>query len=291
MSRDTSFYYSFLVLPAEQRRAVVAVWDFCRAVDDTVDQPARRADLPPAMREAPVEDLLRMWRREVARCFGEGPPETTEGRHLQPFVSRFGLPRQAFDDLIDGVEMDLGSPRYRTFAELREYCLRVASAVGLICVQIFGYRNPATRDYAVELGIALQLTNIIRDLRGDLAEGRLYLPLEDLDRFGCSEDDLRRGVVTGPVRSLLRFECARAREHYQRSVDLLPREDRRRLVAAEIMGGIYFGILQRIERAGYDVFSSLVRVPRPIRALVVARIWTRTMVGLAPRGRPGPAGS
>ncbi len=283
MSRDTSFYYSFLALPADQRQAIVAVWDFCRAVDDTVDQPAQRAGLPLPMREASVEDLLRMWRREVASCFGEGAPQSDQGRSLLPFVSRFHLPRQAFEDLIDGVEMDLGSRRYATFAELRAYCLRVASAVGLICVEIFGYRNPATRDYAVELGIAMQLTNIIRDLRGDLAEGRLYLPTEDLERFGCTEDDLRRGTITEPVRSLLRFQCTRAREFYQRAADLLPREDARRLVAAEIMGGIYFGILERIERAGYDVFSSVIRVPRPIRALIVARVWTRTRMGLAPR--------
>jgi phytoene synthase len=288
MSRDTSFYYSFLVLPAEQRRAIVAVWDFCRAVDDTVDQPSRRAALPSSMREAPVADLLRMWRHEVACCFGEGTPQTAHGRHLLPFVSPFHLPRQAFEDLIDGVEMDLVPRRYATFDELREYCLRVASAVGLVCVEIFGYRNPIARDYAIDLGIALQLTNIIRDLRGDLAEGRLYLPMEDLDRFGCTEDDLRRGALTDPVRSLLRFQCTRARQFYQRAADLLPREDARRLVAAEIMGGIYFGILQRIERAGYDVFSSVIRVSRPARALIVARVWTRAMMGLAPLTRCRP---
>lgn len=280
MSRDTSFYYSFLVLPADQRQAIVAVWDFCRAVDDTVDAPSTEGTT--TERKTAVEATLGRWRSEIAVCFDGGAPVTVQGRRLQPFVARFGLPRQAFDDLIDGVALDVETRRYRTFADLREYCFRVASTVGLICLEIFGYRNPASRDYAVSLGIALQLTNIIRDLRGDLAQGRLYLPLEDLDRFGCTEDDLARGVLTDPVRALLRFECARAREHYQQASNALPREDARRLVAAEIMAGIYFGILTRIERANYDVFAQVLRVPRPERAFIAASIWARTMIGLPP---------
>jgi len=181
--------------------------------------------------------------------------------------------------VIEGVAMDLECSRYETFEDLREYCLRVASAVGLICLEIFGYRNPRTRDYGVDLGIALQLTNIVRDIRTDLARGRVYLPLEDLRRFGCSEDDLAAGAVTPAVRALLAFECERAQAHYERAERELPAEDRRAMVAARIMGAIYHAILTRIERSGYDVFRAKVRVPRPQRAAIAAGIWLRAMIG------------
>ena len=190
----------------------------------------------------------------------------------------FALPRRPFEDLIDGVEMDLTHSRYATFEALYEYCWRVASTVGLICVEIFGYRGPATRDYAMALGVALQLTNIIRDVATDLARGRVYLPQADLARFGCTDDDLAAGIVTPAVRALLEFECARARESYAKAERLLPREDRRSLVAAEIISGIYRAILDRIERSGYDVFSTTVRVPRPRRAVIAASTWARSLV-------------
>ncbi len=150
--------------------------------------------------------------------------------------------------------------------------------MGLICVEIFGYRNAGTREYAVHLGMALQLTNIIRDVGADLTRGRVYLPAEDLVRFGVDEAQLRAGVVTPAVRALLAHEGARAREYYRRAAASLPREDTRSLVAAEIMGAIYLAILQRIERRGYDVFSRRVRVPRPHRALIAARIFVKRCV-------------
>ena len=208
MSRDTNFYYSFLVLPAEKRRAIVAVWDFCRAVDDAADE---------AGGTNAAEELAR-WRAELAACFGGGEPRTPQGRALAPFVERFTLPRGAFEALIEGVEMDVGGRRYETFDELYEYCIRVASAVGLICLEIFGYRHPASRQYATELGVALQLTNILRDVGEDLARGRVYIPQEDLRRHGCGEEDLRRealrpghGVRSPAVRTLLAAQAARAR--------------------------------------------------------------------------------
>ena len=141
------------------------------------------------------------------RVFGGEPPQTEQGRHLRPFVERFHLSRAPFDALVDGVEMDLHHPRYETFDELVEYCKRVASAVGLMCIEIFGCRGPQAREYATHLGLALQITNIIRDVKDDLSRGRVYLPAEDLRRFGCSEADLAAGVVTAPIRQLLRFEC------------------------------------------------------------------------------------
>jgi phytoene synthase len=282
VARDTSFYYSFLVLPPARRHAIIAVWDFCRAVDDAVDEAAGgTGPLPPEARARAAREL-EAWRLEIARAFEGGEPATPEGRALAPLVAAFGLPRTPFDDLVDGVEMDLDGRRYETFDDLIEYCRRVASAVGLICLDIFGARDPGARDYAVHLGLALQLTNIIRDVGADLAQGRVYLPQEDLRRFGCTEDDLRAGQVTAPVRALLAFECQRTRELYAKASRSLPRADARRLVAAEIMGGIYFDILERIERAGFDVFSSRIRVPRPVRALIALRTWARSLAGLPP---------
>ena len=281
MSRDTSFYYSFLVLPARKRRAIVAVWDFCRAVDDAVDEVVPEAEwrggLTPEARTAAAERLA-SWRVELAACYG-GAPLTAQGLGLQPFIEEFGLPRAPFEELIDGVEMDLDYARYQTFDALLEYCRRVASTVGLICIEIFGYHDARTREYAVNLGLALQLTNIIRDVAADAARGRVYLPVEDLRRFGCDEAMIASGRITPALRALLQFECDRAHDYYRRARASLPRADARRMVAAEIMGGIYLAILRRVERAGYDVFARRIRVPRPYRALIAAGIWARTLVG------------
>jgi phytoene synthase len=270
VSRDTSFYYSFLVLPPRKRNAIVAVWDFCRAVDDAVDEEKESAR---------AAEQLRAWRAEVARCYNGPAPRTPQGQALQPYVQEFNLPRTPFEELIDGVEMDLRAARYPTFDALAEYCRRVASTVGLICVEIFGYRDPRAREYAVHLGLALQLTNIIRDIAVDLENGRVYLPAEDLARFGVREEHLRAGKVTPEVRALLAHQCERAREYYRRASASLPPRDTRSLVAAEIMGAIYYEILRRIERAGYDVFTTRIRVPRPTRALIAGRVFVRRLLG------------
>jgi phytoene synthase len=265
MARKTSFYYSFLVLPADQRRAIIAVWDFCRAVDDTVDE-----------HDVPVDEAraaIAGWRGELARCYGAETPQTPQGINLKPFVAEFDLPRQAFDDVIDGVAMDLDHVRYQTFADLMEYCRRVASAVGLICIRIFRCQSPSAKDYALYLGVALQLTNILRDIRDDLQRGRVYLPLEDLAAAGCTVDDLARGVVTPPVRRLMAFECQRAREFYAKALAARPVEDHRRLVAAEIMRAVYFETLSRIEQRDYDVFSGRTRVAKPLQAMIALRQW------------------
>ena len=285
MARDTSFYYAFLMLPPAKRNAIVVVWDFCRAVDDAVDEAVPTWDgALPAEARAKAEAELLVWREDIRCCFETGPdvpaPSTRQGRALHPLVAAFGLKRQPFDDLIDGVAMDLERRQYETIGDLLEYCRRVASAVGLICIEIFGCRDAAARDYAINLGIALQLTNIVRDVGVDLQRGRVYLPQEDLRRFGCTEEDLRRGVVTESVKALLAFEISRAREYFLRAARALPRADARRLVAAEIMGAIYQEILRRIERRGYDVFSQVIRVPRPARLLVAITTWVRTLAGL-----------
>jgi phytoene synthase len=274
MTRKTSFYFSFLALPAPKRRAITAVFDFCRAVDDAVD-----LETDPARTEA----ALALWRSEVARVFTEGAPTTEQGRQLQPFVLPHHLPRQHFDALVDGVAMDAAGTHYRTFADLEPYCHRVASAVGLICAEIFEYREPGVRDYARDLGVALQLTNILRDVGVDFRNGRRYLPDEDLAHFGCTWDDIARevsqagqGVRSDRVRALLAFQGARAREFFAKAVAALPKVDARRFVPAEIMRAVYWDLLLRIERRKYDVFTDVVRVPRPAQARIAIGTWWRT---------------
>jgi 15-cis-phytoene synthase len=281
VARDTNFYCSFLVLPSEKRHAIIAVWDFCRAVDDAVDEAAGEG----AARDQAARLEIARWRRELAAVFGAERPLTRQGLALLPLVERFKLPREPFEALIEGVEMDLGDRRYETFSDLYEYCIRVASAVGLICLHIFGYRDPQARQYATDLGVALQLTNILRDVPVDLARGRVYIPQEDLRAHGCTEQDLRdevaqagSGVKSPAVKALLRQQGQRAREYYARAARLLPRSDARSLVAAEIMGAIYRAILHKIERLDYDVFSGIVRIPRPRRAAIAAATWARSVV-------------
>ena len=273
MTRKTSFYYSFLVLPAPQRRAITAVFDFCRAVDDAVDlesDPAR------------AQQALVMWRTETDRVFGGQPPSTPQGQALQPFVRPFNLPREQFDALIDGVAMDASPRRYQTFADLEPYCHRVASSVGLMCAEIFGYGDRAVLDYARDLGVALQLTNILRDVAVDYRVGRFYLPADDLATFGVSESDVRHevehageGVRSENVRAALEHHAARAREYFARAKAHLPRPDASRFVAAEIMRAIYWELLCRIEASQWDVFSAVIRIPRPTQARLALATWWR----------------
>jgi phytoene synthase len=271
MTRPSSFYYSFLVLPAPKRAAILAVFDFCRAVDDRVDLAPDRSQAAAGVAE---------WRAEVARVFEGRVPATPQGRQLQPHAGRFNLPRAKFDALVDGVAMDVDPRRYETFADLERYCHRVASAVGLICAEIFGYRQPATLDYARDLGVALQLTNILRDVATDLRGGRLYLPMEDLERFGCTEADIQReadaagrGVIADRVRAVLEHQAARARVFFDRARRALAPAEAQTFLPAEIMRAIYGELLMRIEARGCDVFSAVVRVPRPTQARLAIRTW------------------
>lgn len=273
MTRKTSFYYSFLVLPQPQRRAITAVWDLCRAVDDAVDL---ETDFSRA------QAALESWRAEVVRIFEKGSPHTPQGRALQPFVEPFHLPRVQFDALIDGVAMDASPRRYETFADLEPYCHRVASAVGLMCAEIFGYREKAVLDYARDLGVALQLTNILRDVAVDYRRNRFYIPLEDLRRFGVAETDVAReveqagrGVRNPRVRAVLDHQASRARVFFARAVRVLPQQDASRFIAAEIMRSIYFEMLRRIEAADFDVFTAVIRVPRPVQARLALQSWWR----------------
>ena len=285
MTRKSSFYYSFLVLPAPKRAAILAVFDFCRAVDDGVDLAAD---------EATAAAAVHHWRGELARVFEGRVPATPEGVQLQPFVRLFHLPRTEFEALIDGVTMDIGRRRYPTFADLEGYCHRVASAVGLICAEIFGYRQPAILEYARDLGVALQLTNILRDVAVDYRLGRCYLPLEDLERSGCTEADIAReveragpGVASDRVRSALEHQAERARGFFARACQALPAADAQAFLPAEIMRAIYADLLRRIEARGYDVFSDLVRVPRVRQAQLAMTTWWALRFGPVRDSRAG----
>jgi phytoene synthase len=223
---------------------------------------------------------LTIWRREVADVFEDRPPGTQQGRALQPFVQPFHLPRAQFDALIDGVAMDATPRRYATFEELEPYCHRVASAVGLMCAEIFGYKEQGVLEYARDLGVALQLTNILRDVAVDYRRDRLYLPLDDLARFKCTEEDIRRevqnsgrGVQSPQVRAVLEHQAARAHVFFSRAVRALPKTDARRFVAAEIMRSIYFDLLRRIEAARFDVFTEVIKVPRGRQAAIALKTW------------------
>jgi phytoene synthase len=262
----TSFYYAFQLLPAEKRRAIYALYSFCRVVDDCVDEEGGEGEA----------GLLR-WLEEVHRCYA-GQPTTELGRELATALFQFPIPRSAFEDIVAGCRMDLTVHRYETFVDLRVYCERVASAVGLASIEIFGYENPRTRDYAVELGLALQLTNILRDVAVDASRGRLYVPLEDLRRFGVAEAELRAlargepgGARTPAIDALLCHQAARAQEHYDRARDLLPEEDRRSMLAAEIMGAVYHALLLELGRRGHPVGGPLVRLSRPRKAWIALR--------------------
>lgn len=259
----SNFFYAFLCLPRAQREAIFACYAFCRIVDDAVDLGQDRA--------AQRAELGR-WRDEIARVY-EGRPEHPAGQRLQVAIRRFPIPRATLEEIIAGVEMDMDHPTYETFDALYPYCYRVASAVGLCCIEIFGYSDPRAREYAVNLGIALQLTNILRDVQADALAGRVYLPQADLRRFGVSAEDLARGRYTPEFVRLMTFEAGRAHDYYQRAWAALPAADAGRLFAAEIMGRTYFALLRAIEARRFDVFGGRVSLSTYRRVAIALRCW------------------
>jgi phytoene synthase len=267
----SNFYYSFLCLPRRQRDALFALYAFCRTVDDAVDQ---GTGTPGEQRR-----VLAEWRAELERVYA-GHPTQPIGIHLAEVVRAFPVPRRHLETILDGVEMDIDRRRCATFEELYEYCYRVASAVGLASIEVFGYTDPRTRDYAVTLGVALQLTNILRDLRADAERGRIYLPLDELRRFGYSEEDLVQGRHTPAFVALMRFQADRAHAYFRASRAVLPAADRRRMVAAEIMGAIYHTLLRAIEAHDFRVFDRRVRVSTPRKALLALGTYLRVQLGL-----------
>jgi phytoene synthase len=265
-ARVTNFYYAFVFLPPEKRLAIEAVYAFARRGDDVAD-----SGLNPAEAAAG----LARYRQALVACYAQDSSQldSAELRALAEGIKRFNIPRQPFEDLILGLEMDLTGARYETFEELSLYCYRVASTIGLICIEIFGYQNPRTRDYAVNLGKALQLVNILRDIQTDAQRGRIYLPQEDLERFSVRAADLLAGTYNDSFIELMQFECDRARHYFDLARQMLPPEDRPSMKAAEIMASIYWGILKRIQKRCYNVFGKRVRVPRAVKLWTAVKVY------------------
>lgn len=265
---SSNFFYAFMLLPAERRRALYAVYAFCRFVDDIADDESIR---DPAR-------LLARWREELGRVY-EGEPTRPISRALADAARRFSIPRELVEEFIAGIEMDLTRKRYQSFDELRLYCHRVASVVGLICIEIFGHRNQSAKPYAENLGIAFQITNILRDVREDAARGRIYLPLDDLEQFSVTEDEILRGVYSPNFVSLMEFEAHRAREYYARAQNCLAPEDRATMLTAEAMRLIYATLLERIIKSEYRVLDRRHRLSAPHKLYLVGRAWAAGRFG------------
>lgn len=242
---------AFVSLGKEQRRDITTFYAFCRLIDDIADSTE--------LSRAEKTQRLDGWRRSlVASAAGEDPIAAG----IRCLIANYQLTSAMLAEIIAGVEMDLTPRRYATFEELRVYCYRVACAVGLVSIEIFGYRNPQTKDYAVELGLALQTTNIIRDVGKDMRLGRVYLPQDELAQFGYCEADLNARRHDERFIALMEFQAARAHSFFGRASELLPPEDRRSMIAAEIMASVYRSLLRKIERDGFRVFEKEYRLSR-----------------------------
>jgi phytoene synthase len=259
---------AFILLPRQKRDAMSALYAFCRQVDDVADDET----VPAEKRRVQLSE----WRDDVKRACENQSAQFPVNRELQPVIRQFHLPFGLFDELIKGCEMDLDTRRYENFGQLESYCYHVASVVGLLSIEIFGYKNPATRDYAIYLGKALQLTNILRDVKTDAARGRIYLPQSELKKFDVSEKEILDSKYSGRYFALAGEVAARAKDFYRRARQALPAEDRNSMVAAELMGSIYWQLLQKLERRRFDVFyPQPVRISRPHKLLLILRSWLR----------------
>jgi phytoene synthase len=263
---------AFILLPKPRRDAMAALYAFCREVDDVADDETA----PLAQRRAALAD----WREDVRRACEGSSPVFAVNQELKPIIAEFHLPFGHFDELIRGMEMDLDTKRYQTFEALEQYCYRAASVVGLLSIEIFGYHDPACRDYAVYLGKALQLTNILRDVRSDAERGRIYLPLCELQRCQVAEEEILRGQYSERFAQLAENVAKEARKFYGLARQTLPARDRRSMVAAELMGSVYWRLLRKLERGRFQVFG-----PRPARLnkgqkiLLILRTWCRLVSG------------
>jgi phytoene synthase len=249
-----------------------ALYAFCREVDDVADEET----VPVAQRRTKLSE----WRDDVRLACENGSPSFTVNRELQTVIRKYNLPFALFDELIKGVEMDLDITRYQNYKDLEDYCYRVASVVGLLSIEIFGYKDPACRDYAVHLGKALQLTNILRDVRLDAERGRIYLPLSELERFGVSESEILKNEYSVRYRDMARSIGERAHHFYQLANQTLPRPDRKSMIAAELMGSVYWRLLRKLESQQFDVFGpSLTRLNKLQKITLIARAALRTFSG------------
>ncbi len=264
----SSFYYSFLFLPPDRRRAITALYAFCREVDDVVDETSE-------MQVAAAK--LAWWRAEVANL-ERGDAQHPVTRSLQSYKDRFAISAGRLNEIIDGMEMDLTQTRYLDWPALERYCYRVAGVVGLLAAGIFGYRNPRTLNYAKDLGIAFQLTNIIRDVGEDARKNRIYVPMDEMKRFEVPAADILNARQTPQFAALMAFEAERARSYYERAMSELPAEDRRTQRAGLIMAAIYKALLAEIERDGFAVLTGRTSLT-PLR-----KFWIAWKTWLAPEG-------
>jgi 15-cis-phytoene synthase len=265
----SNFYYSFLFLPKSKRDAMYTIYAFCKAVDSAVDEPAFGSN---------PKDELKRWREELEAVYS-GTPTTPIMVSLAHHVKALSIPKAYFEELIKGVEMDLFNNRYATFDELSLYCYRVASVVGLICLHVFGVTSARAQDYAVALGMAFQLTNILRDVGSDAAERRIYLPLDDLQKWNCPEKAILNRTYSPEFHALMEYEASQAHHYYKRAeaaLKGLSPQERRALTVAEIMRGIYSRILERIERSNYQVFGPRISLTTTQRLMIALRVWLRS---------------
>lgn len=243
-----------------------ALYAFCRRVDDVADEEDESVEKRRAALDA--------WRRDIRTACDNGTPSEIVNRELQPFISQYKLPFHYFDELISGVAMDLSIKRYQTYADLELYCYRVASVVGLLSIEIFGYQQPACREYAVYLGKALQLTNILRDVRTDAQRGRIYLPLSELATFGVSEEEILKGVYSSSYKKLASSVASKARHFYQLAKTTLPKEDHKAMTTAELMGSVYWHLLEKLEKNQFNVFGTTpVRLTKAQKMCLIFSAW------------------
>ena len=267
-----NFFYAFLTLPAAKRRAIYAVYAFCRLCDDAVDEVASIEDKQAALKSL-SERLDTAYEADA-----EGPVFTA----LIHAAITYHIPRDYFREVIRGVEMDLETNRYQTFEDLRQYCYRVASVVGLICLEIFGYRHPNARWYAIDLGLAMQLTNILRDIQEDLARDRIYIPQDELLRFGYTEEDLRNQVRNDAQQRLITFQVQRAQSLFQSGARLLPYLSNRSRACPAVLAAIYTRILRRIQANDYNVFDGRISLSSREKLLVMTMTWLKSLLPLRP---------
>lgn len=258
-----NFYYGFISLPEAKRRAIYAAYAFCRQCDDAVDSEGAAQEKLRALNEA---------RSRLHRCY-VGAPNDQVTIALSDAATRYNIPITYFESLIEGMAMDVQMARYRTFGDLRDYCYRAASTIGLISIEIFGYRQPQAKTFAIDLGIALQLTNILRDLKEDAERGRIYLPQQELRDFGVSEDDLLAGRLTDEFRALMRYQARRAHKYFASGIRLLPLLPPRSRMCTAVLQGLYAEILNRIEAANYDVFSKRISLSTLEKTQLTAWLW------------------
>jgi phytoene synthase len=267
-SQAKNFYYAFITLPRRERQAIYATYAFCRACDDVADGP-----LPPSEQESKLQEL----RGALADAY-EGRPRGPIMTALKDSADRFGIDQDYFQEVVSGVSMDLTRSRYANFEELKSYCYKVASVVGLICIEVFRYDDQAARERAVDLGIAMQLTNILRDVNEDYQQGRVYLPQDEMGEFGYSDGDLGAGTVNENFLDLMRFQAGRAREYFDSGSRLIPMVPRRSRACLSVLHGIYGRLLDRMDQQDFPVFNGRFRLGTGEKLLLLLRLWGTSLV-------------